>query len=207
MSGPEGGQREGPSTATSKEESAEKKFWEFADLGFDTAKKLWFIQFYNGNNEGVGTYFARSLSLTGGAAAQYQWKDAEGRPFWHVRERFFAAEIEKFTIDPTGTSIKLSFRDEQPGEEGGAPAEFAYLLYAFHLSSKDGGRAPLGFVEFHGSDGGLIRRIDNKWIMLEGAKRTTFGEYPSIRMRVEGTDVGRVLVTKTAVIIQGKSPP
>jgi hypothetical protein len=183
-----------------------QKFWEFADLGFDTGKKLWFLQFYNGRNENVGTYFAKSLSLAGGRAAQYEWKDAQGGQFWHVRERFFAAEIEKFSIDPAGGTIKLNFRDEQQGKEDdtAAPAEFAYLLYAYHLSSKDGGRAPLGFVEFYDAKGGLIRRVDNRWILIEGLERRTSGEFPQIRLRVEGDDVGHVIVTPTAIIMQGK---
>jgi hypothetical protein len=182
-----------------------QKFWEFADLGFDTGKKLWFLQFYNGKNENVGTYFANSVSLTGGRAAQYEWKDSQGGPFWHVRERFFAAEIEKFSIDPAGGTIKLNFRDEQ-GKEGdtSAPAEFAYLIYAYHLTSKDGGRAPMGFVEFYDPKGGLIQRVDNRWILIEGLDRRTSGEFPQIRLRVEGDDVGHVIVTSTAIIIQGK---
>ncbi|HUY86065.1 MAG TPA: hypothetical protein VMU77_03040 [Acidimicrobiales bacterium] len=184
-----------------------QKFWEFADLGFDTEKKLWFIQFYSGTNENVGTYFARSLSLAGGRAAQYQWKDAQGGPFWHVRERFFATEIEKFSIDPAGGTIKLSFRNEAGAEDDmTAPSEFAYILYAFHLSSKDGGRAPMGFVEFYDSSGGLIQRINNRWIIIEGVFRTTSGEFPEIRLRAEDKDIGAITVTRTAIVIQGKPP-
>src|ERR1700722_15819387 len=170
-------------TASSADDNGQK-FWEFADLGFDTEKKLWFIQFYSGTNENVGTYFARSLSLAGGRAAQYQWKDAQGGPFWNVRERFFATEIEKFSIDPAGGTIKLNFRSEAMAEDDKtAPSEFAYILYAFHLSSRDGGRAPMGFVEFYDSSGGLIRRINNRWIIIEGLFRQTSGEFPEIRLR------------------------
>ena len=169
-------------TSTANASDGAQKFWEFADLGFDTGKKLWFIQFYNGTNENVGTYFAKSLSLDGGRASQYQWKDAQGGPFWHVRERFFATEIEKFSIDPAGGTIKLNFRNEEGGEDDKtAPTEFAYILYAFHLSSKDGGRAPMGFVEFYDSRGGLIQRIDNPWIIIEGLHRKTSGELLLLR--------------------------
>ena len=165
-------------TESSADDNAQK-FWEFADLGFDTEKKLWFIQFYSGTNENVGTYFARSLSLAGGRAAQYQWKDAQGGPFWHVRERFFATEIEKFSIDPAGGTIKLNFRSEAVAEDDKTvPSEFAYILYAFHLSSRDGGRAPMGFVEFYDSRGGLIQRINNRWIIIEGLVQTDVGRVP-----------------------------
>jgi hypothetical protein len=193
-------------TTTANASDTAQKFWEFADLGFDTGKNLWFIQFYNGTNENVGTYFAKSLSLDGGRAAQYQWKDAQGGPFWHVRERFFATEIEKFSIDPAGGAIKLNFRYEAAEDDRTVPTEFAYILYAFHLSSKDGGRAPMGFVEFYDSRGGLIQRIDNRWIIIEGLHRKTSGEFPQIRLRVEGKDVAEITVTQTAIVIQGKPP-
>lgn len=189
-------------TAPNAGESAQK-FWEFADLGFDTGKKLWFLQFYNGRNENVGTYFANTVTLTGGRAAQYEWKDGQGGPFWHVRERFFAAEIEKFSIDPSGGTIKLNFREEDQEDDTAAPAGFAYLIYAYHLTSKDGGRAPMGFVDFYDSKGGLIQHVDNRWILVENLDRKTSGEFPHIRLRVEGEDVGRVIVTSTAIIIQG----
>ena len=64
------------SAAAPSASGSAQKFWEFADLGFDTGKKLWFVQFYNGINENVGTYYARGVDITGGWAAQYQWKDA-----------------------------------------------------------------------------------------------------------------------------------
>jgi hypothetical protein len=137
-------------TTTAPSSGEEQKFWEFADLGFDTEKKLWFIQFYNAKNVNVGTYFARTVDITRGRAAQYQWKDARGAVFWHVRERFYATEIERTAMDPTGGSITVVFKGEETdGAEGQVPADFAYLLYAYHLTSKDtGGRAPMGFVEF-----------------------------------------------------------
>ena len=62
----------------------------------------------------------------------------------------------------------------------------------------------MGFVEFFDQKGGLIRRVDNRWILIEGLDRRTFGEFPDIRLRVEGNDVERVIVTQSAIIIQGK---
>jgi hypothetical protein len=182
-----------------------QKFWEFADIGFDTGKKLWFIQFYNAINENVGTYFARSLSLGGGRASQYQWKDAQGAPFWHVRERFYAAEIERFAIDPTGGSITLVFsKEDAQRHDGNVPSEFTYLVYAYHLSSKDVGRAPMGFVEFYNSDGLSIGRVDNRWLIIEGVDRRTFGEFPNIRLRVERDNIEKITVTRTTIVLQGK---
>lgn len=196
------------SAATAASSSGDdQKFWEFADLGFDTEKKLWFVQFYNAKNVNVGTYFARTVDITRGRAAQYQWKDARGAPFWHVRERFYATEIEKMAMDPAGGVITVVFKEEETdGAEGKIPASFAYLLYAYHLTSKETGeRAPMGFVEFYDANGSSLGRVDNRWIIIEGVNRRTTGEYPGVRIRIEGNDVGRITVTQTAIIIQSKS--
>lgn len=190
------------SGAKSPSANEDQEFWEFADLGFDTKKKLWFIQFYNATNENVGTYFARIIDITGGRATQYQWKDAEGRTFWHARERFYATEMESFSIDQTRGKITLVFKNEEEKKEGDVPSEFAYLLYAYHLSSKNGGRAPMGFVEFYDAAGRSVGRLDNRWIIIEGVNRRTFGEPPRIRIRVERKEIGRIIASNTALIIQ-----
>jgi hypothetical protein len=198
------GKAESSATAAAPSVDGDQKFWEFADLGFDTEKKLWFLQFYNGANVNVGTYFARMVDVTRGRAAQYQWKDARGAPFWHVRERFYATEIEKLAIDPAGGTITVVFKAEDAREgEGSIPTDFSYILYAYHLTSKDSGRAPMGFLEFHGADGSLVGKLDNRWIIIEGVNRKTYGEYPGVRIRVERKDVGGIAVTDTAVIISG----
>lgn len=184
---------------------AGQKFWEFADLGYDTQKRLWFIQFYNASNENVGTYFANTVDISGGRAAQYQWKDAKGAPFWHVRERFYATQIDRLSVDPGGGVITLLFKEEEEEEVTEAPSEFEYLLYAYHLTSKGSGRAPMGFVEFYGADGSPVGRIENRWIIIERLKRRTFGEYPGVRIRAERRDVGSITVTGTSVVIKGRS--
>lgn len=196
---------QGTTPAAPSGSSSSQKFWEFADLGFDTGKKLWFVQFYNGVNENVGTYFARSVDITGGWAAQYQWKDAKGAPFWHVRERFYATEIERLSIDPGGGTITLVFKEEgaQAPEEK-IPPDYSYILYAYHLSSKDSGRAPMGFVDFYGSDGSHLGRVENRWIIVESLNRKTFGDYPGVRIRADRKDIGSVTLSSTAIIIKGK---
>lgn len=179
------------------------QFWEFADLGFDTGKKLWFIQFYDETNKSVGSYFARSITMTKGSAAQYEWKDSQGRAFWHVRERFFAREVDGFTINPTG-NISITFKTGEEAEAGAVPEDFAYLTYAYHLSNKDETeRAPMGFVEFFNEKGALLRRIENRWIVVEDASRRTVGDYPKIRLRMERKDLSNIIVTRTVVVLQG----
>jgi hypothetical protein len=178
-------------------------FWEFADLGFDTGKKLWFIQFYDEANKSVGSYFARNITISKGSAAQYQWKDTQGRVFWHVRERFFAREVEGFMISPSG-NVTITFKAGADTDAGAVPEEFAYLTYAYHLSNKEESeRAPMGFVEFFNAKGDLLRRVENRWIIIEDASRKTTGEYPKIRLRMERKDVKNIIVTRSAIILQG----
>lgn len=199
-----------PAKGESKPPPAQSDIWEFGDLGFDTDKKLWFVQVTNETNQNVGTYMAKNVSLKGGRAAQYEWKDAQGRAYWHVRERFFTHEIDTIGVDPSGAKLTVSFNDSTTeGDNEEAPKEFAYLLYAFHLFNKEavkGNRAPLGFVEFYGANGELIRRLNNRWIIVEDIDRKSVGEYPKIRLRIEGKDVERIITTRTALVIQGKSP-
>jgi len=192
----------------SKEPSSQPDIWEFGDVGFDTEKRLWFVQVTNEVNQNVGTYMAKNVSLKGGRATQYQWKDAQGRAYWHVRERFFAHEIDNIGVDPSGTKLTVTFNDPSTeGDNDEAPKEFSYILYAFHLFNKDaakGNRAPLGFVEFYDGAGDLIRRLNNRWIIVEDIDRKSVGEYPKIRLRIEGKDVDRIVATRTAIVIQGK---
>ena len=188
--------------------------WEVGDVGFDTEKKLWFIQLYNDINQNVGTYMAKAVILKRGNAFQYEWKDAQGRAFWHVRERFFADQVESIGVDPTGANVTINFKDDEPNQPGhenppgqDVPMEFHHLHYAFHLSNKEiavGNKAPFGFVEFYDISGKLIYVINNRWIMVEGVERKSVGTYPSIRLRIDRKDVWRILTTRTVVIIQGK---
>lgn len=191
--------------------------WEVGHLGFDTDKRLWFVQLYNEANQSVGTYMAKNVTLKKGNADQYEWKDMQGRPFWHVRERFFTEQIENIGIDPTGTNLTIYFKEDQELPLGtpkqpltqDVPVEFSYLLYAFHLSNKEiavGNKAPYGFVEFYDVSGNIVHVINNHWLIVEGIDRKSVGEYPKIRLRVERKDVARIVVTRTAVIIQGKDP-
>ena len=199
-------------TSTSTPETQSK--WEVGDVGFDTEKKLWFVQLSNEVNQNVGTYMAKSVILKRGNAVQYEWKDSQGRAFWHVRERFFADQVENIGVDPTGASLTIYFKEEEatgpthenpPGQQ--VPFEFHHLHYAFHLSNKEiaiGNKAPFGFVEFYDISGKLVYVINNRWIIIEGVDRKSVGTYPTIRLRIERGDVERIITTQTAVIIQGK---
>ncbi|MGD0637853.1 MAG: hypothetical protein ABSA72_07425 [Nitrososphaerales archaeon] len=183
--------------------SGPEKFWEFADVGFDTGKKLWFIQFSDEKNQSVGSYFARNITMTRGSAIQYQWKDTQGRAFWHVRERFFADEVEGFTIETSG-NISVAFKPGRGPDPAKIPEEYSYILYAYHLSSKEeNSKPPTGFVEFFNSKGEVVHRVNNRWIVIEDTSRKTSGEYPKIRLRIDKKDVKNIIVTNTTIIIQG----
>ena len=85
-------------------ETEEERLWEFGDVGFDTHRRLWFIQLTDQTNQILNTRYARKIFATRGTAAQYQWKDIDGRPFWHIRERFFSRDVKEITETPEGHS-------------------------------------------------------------------------------------------------------
>ena len=97
----------------------------------------------------------KRVVLKHGRAAQYEWKDEQGRAFWHVRERFFADEVENVGIDPSGDLLTVVFKENREStDEGSVPEDYSYILYAFHLTNKEmakGNRPPLGFLEFYDS--------------------------------------------------------
>jgi hypothetical protein len=177
--------------------------WEFGDIGFDTERKLWFIQLTSKTNEAVNTRHARDIKISGGTASQYQWKDTDGRPFWHVRERFFARDVKTISETPGG-EIWIEFKDSSNSVTD-VPREFGYLLYAYHLTDKNpsDSASPMGFLEFYSKEDELLYRIDKKWIILEGATHSTTGEYPRIRMRIERAHLTDLVVTASCVILRG----
>lgn len=204
-------QEAGPSSAPIQTTSqTEGSLWEFADVGYDTQKKLWFLQLFDSVNAGVGFYTAKNVVLTGGCAAQYEWKDLQGRPFWHVRERFLATEVEGFQIDMKGNLV-INFKKKREldlGDGKEVPKSYAYLQYAYHLTTKETAQSfdlsPMGFVEFCSESGEVIGRLNNRWIIVEDVFRRTTGELPKIRIRVEAKEIGKLLVSRSAVIIVGK---
>jgi len=185
--------------------------WEFADIGFDTQKKLWFVQLFDSVNANVGFYTAKNIIMMGGCAIQYQWKDMQGRPFWHVRERFLASEVEGFHIDMRGNLV-VNFKKNNGAETADAedvPSMYSFLQYAYHLTSKEtpaaSDMAPMGFVEFCNENGTVLKRLNNKWIIVEDANRKTVGEFPKVRIRIDFKDITRIVVTRSAVVITGKT--
>jgi hypothetical protein len=187
-------------------ESQEESLWEYGDIGFDTGRKLWFLQLTDKTNRVVNTRQARNIFVSGGTLAQYQWKDTEGRPFWHVRERFYARDIADIIETPDG-SLSINFKTYDL-QRVIPPSDFAYALYAYHLKDKlpNDSKAPMGFVEFFDAGNELISRIDKKWIILEGVSHRSVGVYPQIRMRAERRDLSEVVVTSSCVIFRGTSP-
>jgi len=168
--------------------------WLWANVGFDTMKKLWFVELYNhsGNTQ---TYIARNVILNDGYGVQYQWQNRGQHAFWHVRERIFASDVRRISYDESGNLVIESVRIEGVDEE--TPAHYSHLCYAFSLKTSR------GFVEFFDANNKLLKKINEKWLVVEGLTRKTIGEYPNIRFRVEREDIKKIVVTKTALILMG----
>ena len=168
--------------------------WLWANVGFDTIKKLWFVDLHNHGGT-LQTYIAKNVILKDGYGVQYQWQNRGQHAFWHVRERIFASDVRSIGYDDRGNLVVESIRVESLDEE--IPEDYAYLCYAFSL------RTSRGFVEFYDCNSKLIKKINEKWIVVEDLTRKTIGEYPNIRFRVEREDVKKIIMTKTALILMG----
>jgi len=167
--------------------------WYWADVGFDTTKKLWFVSLFDHKGT-VRSFIAKNIILKNGYGTQYEWPEKE-RAFWHVRERLFAADVRSIDYDKEGNLIVESIRVEQREEE--IPQNYSYVTYAYSLKTSK------GFVEFYDANDRMLKRINEKWITVEDLTRRTIGEYPHIRIRAEKSDIRKILVTKTMIIIEG----
>jgi len=168
--------------------------WLWADIGFDTAKKLWFVNLFNFGGL-TQSFVARNIIMKNGYGAQYQWPDQGPNGIWHVRERIFASDVKTIEYDEKGNLVIDSVRVE--AVEDVIPDDYAYLTYAYSLKTSR------GFVEFYNANNKPVWRINERWILIEDLNRKTIGEYPHIRIRVEKADVRKITVTKTAIMIQG----
>lgn len=172
--------------------------WEWADLGFNTKSKLWFLDLFNFSGL-VGTYHAVNIISKNGSAVQYQWPQRGGRPMWHVRERYSAQDISKISYDEQGTLVVERSLEATTREQ--APEAFDSITYAYSLSTSR------GFVEFRDADDVVVKRIDNRWIAVENLTHRTVGTYPNIRLTAKRKDIDSILVTNTCIVIEGKSSP
>ena len=164
--------------------------WIYGDLGFDTQKKLWFIDLYSPKGP-AGVIFAKSVVLINGSGHQYQWTDQRGA--WHIRERIYKEDVEKLLLE--GSELKIFFKISNYTAE--VPEDYDYLTYAYSL--KNG----MGFIEFYKGDK-MIKKIRDKYIIVSDLNHRTIGKYPNIRLRAEKTDVSSIIVTKTAILILGR---
>jgi len=167
--------------------------WSWADIGFDTEKKLWFLRL--NNHKGIVKIFrAKRIIIKNRNGVQYQWPEKD-RESWHVRERIFANEVRTIHYDKDRNLIVNSIKAETPNQK--IPESYSYVTYAYSLKT---GR---GFVEFYDKENQLLKKISEKWIIVEGLNRKTIGKFPHIRLRVERKDIRKILFTKTAVVITG----
>lgn len=90
--------------------------WTWGDLGFDTAKKLWFVDLHDYKGS-VKMFLARDIVLKDGPGIQYEWPDKGPREFWHVRERFYANEVRSIGYDESGTLVVEFVKVEALDEE------------------------------------------------------------------------------------------
>jgi hypothetical protein len=174
------------------------RMWEWADLGFNTKSKVWFLELFNHSGL-IEAYQASDIMLRSGSAVQYQWPQKGERPMWHVRERLSARDVTDIEYDDyeeEGTlvvraAVKAASREEIP--EG-----FDSITYAYSLADAR------GFVEFRDAHGAVLKKIEGRWIAVENLTHRTVGTYPDIRLSARKEDIGRIVLTDNCMIIEGK---
>jgi hypothetical protein len=169
--------------------------WEWADLGFNTKSKVWFLELFNHSGM-IEAYQASDIVLKRGSASQYQWPQKGERPMWHVRERISARDVTGIEYDEEGKLLVQNAMDAASREQ--VPEDFDSITYAYSLADAR------GFVEFRDGDGTLLKKIDGRWIAVENLTHRTVGTYPNIRLSAKKEDIGSITVTGTCIVIQGK---
>jgi len=181
--------------------------WTYADIGFDTGKQLWIVQFHDAKGDGAGMLAARSIAVRDGTSFQYEWADngqlpngqVNPRDFWHVRQRILPEHVLRVTMEDGAIAIEGIRGVEPEGEapfpleEGVAAIEFAYSLG----TSK-------GFVELVDAKGKVTKKLEGRWIITENLTMNTVGTYPHIRLRAEAEDVHGLVITGTSCTIVGR---
>jgi len=174
--------------------------WLFANVGFDTNRRLWMIEFYGQQGQWLGTEHAIAVEVVGGRAKQFEWHDEQGQ-FWHVRERIYAEGLiqieQEPTIDPLFSPGRIKLIYEKLPRTDSQPPKYTAIEYAYDLKTSK------GFVEFLDENGTVISRLADRWIIVEDVRRTTVGEYPHIRIHVEAKDC---LVLRFASVVLISAP-
>jgi len=171
--------------------------WDYAFLGFDTQKRLWFIDYFGPRNENMGVQFGKNIIIKNGHGFQYQWSDEDRTgKFWHIREVILAQHVKQIYIDDNDNII-IEFKELNSNDK--VPDKFSFIRYAYHLGNG------LGFVEFYDESNNKIHVINNKFIIVENLNHKTVGVYPKIRFHADRNDIDQVIVTNFVCIIKGRN--
>jgi hypothetical protein len=177
--------------------------WMFANVGFDTGRRLWMIEFYGPQGQWLGTTHAIAVEIVGGRAKQFEWHDEQGQ-FWHVRERIYPEGLVQIEQEPTTDPLlrpgRIKLMYERLPSSDYQPSGWAAIEYAYDLKTSR------GFVEFLDGNGTLLARLADRWIVAEDVRRTTVGEYPHIRIHVEAVDCA-VHASASVIVIAPRPAP
>lgn len=183
--------------------------WTYADLGFDTGVKLWFIDFYNAAGVIIHRLFSIEVVIGGGSAKQVEWRDQATGNFYHVRERIYPRSLISLVTEASSNPLKapgrivITYTPESKEVNAKIPDEYAYLCYAYDVKG-----SARGFVEFYDDSGDMLASHGDRWIIVNGVKRRTLyrpeAEKDLIRIMVRKEDIGYVAIAEDVILISGK---
>jgi hypothetical protein len=189
--------------------------WARGQLGFNTQRELWFVDYFDRKGQSAGFNMARHVDIRHGTTYHAAWPDnglnPDGSPdpnrrdFYHIREEFRAELVKRVAIEDSTIVVEF-VRGKMPDElsEPPTPLHDDAVAVQMAYSTADG----RGFVEEVDRNGLVLRRLDQKWLMTENLTQATVGSWQpdrAIRLRTERADFLGYVITGTTCVIVGKA--
>jgi hypothetical protein len=182
--------------------------WEYADVGFDTGRKLWVLQFNDAKGNGAGNMPGRAIELRDITSFQAAWPDNGVLPdgsynptnFWHIRQRILAEHVASVYLEGERVVVQGVRGQEADGEAPYVPGEDVDAVqFAYSRSTSK------GLVELVRADGSIKEeRLQGRWIFTENLTMRTVGEFPNIRLRAQRDSLAGLVLTGTTCTIVGR---
>jgi hypothetical protein len=185
--------------------------WVYAQVGFNTERRLWFTDFYDSRAQIAGFWIGKSIELRDGTTYQYGWVDT-GRfpdgspnpnvprdPLHHVREQFLAEHVQRVSMEDDHLTVEFQ-RGKEPTSEEPLPVPEGVAALDLAYSLTDG----KGFIECVDAQDKVVSKLAGKLLVTENLTQKTVGTYPHIRLRTPIELVGGLVITGTACVVVGK---
>lgn len=170
--------------------------FDWLDVGYNTQMRKWMLEFYEPGGNMVSMHMIKSVEIYRGIGSQFAFKIPGGQPqLWHVRERYYKAEIESLEITSDSAVIKCS----NPFKPYTVPENYGYVRYNYSL------KANVAKVYFLDSDHRQIGEpCIRRYVLVDGLDHKAHdAHYPNIFLECSRNDISEIVITNSYVIISG----